>query len=207
MRFSVRVSSGTGGQSSPDPDRNFLQEETMRGGIFQGERPFQPDRQNGDILRKRSGGGHLILFGAPFFITGLMAMLTGMEIIPSRSGEFGLSSLTALCFGVIFMGIGMVLILGRSVLTIDRQRTLVTLWYGLLFPMKRVTRSLDLIDAVGIDRHEGKRDAYTVDLRGGAPVEAFTVERTGDYRLARQTAEMLSRFVGKPLLELPKEAS
>lgn len=173
----------------------------MNRGFFQGEKPFQQDRQNGDILRKKSGGGHLILFGTSFFLTGLLATLVGLEIIPNQSKGFDLSSVPALFFGMIFMGIGTVLIFGRSELTIDRQRKLITLWYGLLFPMKRVTRSLDRIDGVGLGRHGGKRATYTVDFRGGVPVDTLTVERTADYRLARQTAERLSVFIGKPLLD------
>jgi len=174
----------------------------MKETFFQGEEPFRPDPQDSDILRKQSGGWHLLLFGVSFFLTGLLATLTGLEVIPNHSAEFDLSSATALGFGVIFMGIGMVITFGRSELTIDRRRKQITLWYGILVPMKRITRSLDLIEAVGLGcSHSGKKATYTVDLRGGDIADALTVERTADYRLARQTAKALSLFVGKPILE------
>lgn len=174
----------------------------MQDGHFQTEGPPQRDRQGGDILRKSSGGGHLIFFGVPFFLTGFLAVLVGIEVIPNQSEEFDLSSASAFVFGVIFMGTGLVLTFGRSGLTLDRRNNRVTQWNRLIFTLNRTVHRLDRIDGVRLYSGAGcGSETYRVELREIGTSHPITVKETPHYPQARRTAEEIAWFLGKPITD------
>ncbi len=154
-----------------------------------------------DVIERKSGGGCLALFGTPFFLAGLFVFLIGLGLVPTMA-EGELPGMTvATIVGLVFMVIGGVLIFGRSGLIIDRRENRVVQWQKLFVPLRRTVRPLDSFDGVLLDRRQSKKTTfYPVQLKtGGDTAGAITVESPQDYRQARQSAETIARFVGKPL--------
>ncbi len=174
----------------------------MRVGPLQGNNPFSQTHQTGDILRKKSGGGHLIFFGIPFILTGFLAMLVVVELVSNQSAEFEIPSAAAFLSGVIFLGLGLVLTLGRSGLTLDRRRNRLTLWRKLIFTLHRTDHPLDQIDCVRLHcGTKGNGKLYRIELQGNRPMVSIIVKETACYPQARRIAEELARFLGKPLTD------
>jgi len=161
---------------------------------------LQKDRLDPDIIRISSGGGCLTVFGIPFFLVGILALLTCVGVLPLRGDGGELSLMAAGLFGAVFTGVGGVLIFGRSGLIIDRGRNQVVQWQGLVIPLKRIVHRLDRFVAVRLERdRQEKSILYKVQLKGDDATETIAVESLSDYGRARQAAEELSRFLRKPM--------
>jgi len=152
-------------------------------------------------------GGHvgLFLFGLPFFLAGLFVITLPLGLVPVE-GDPG-PWYFMVPFGSIFATVGLVLMLGRRGIVIDRQRHRVVKWYGLLFPMIRREKFLTLCDRLTLTREVQKSDkstriVYPVRLEGNDQDAAIHIEEPLDYQEARRTAESLAEFLRLPLEDL-----
>ncbi len=171
----------------------------MNRGRLAAEGRFEPASGDPDVMEKRSGGGCLALFGTPFFLAGLFAVLVGLGILGPRGGN----GLAAGFVGLVFMVVGGVFILGRSGWVVDRREGRIVEWQGLIVPLRRTVHPLSGFTGVRLEgRHDNKSTTWTVQLSGVEAGREITLERTGDEGQARQTAEALARFLNQPLEEV-----
>ena len=153
-----------------------------------------------NIIKKKSGGGCLVIFGLPFFLAGMFVMLGGLGVLsvkidPNQPRIFFIG------FGAIFTGVGAVLMFGRAGLIIERDTNRLIKWWGLGTPMKTKEYSLSLFEKITIGRERRKsgkssRTVYPVRLEGGGGVETIEYEAPVDYQEARRIGEDLSKFLG-----------
>lgn len=175
----------------------------MKNGSFRVDGLFRRSGGDPDVMATKSGGGCLVLFGLPFFLVGLLAVLTCIGLLPLQGDGGELSIMASGFFGIIFMIMGAALILGRSGWIIDRRQGRVVEWHGLIVPLKRTVHPLAQFEGVRLDcRREGKTADCSVQLTAAGDAAGLTVERTADYRQARRTAEELARFLKRPLEEI-----
>jgi hypothetical protein len=149
--------------------------------------------------------GCLLLFGLPFFLAGLAVVLMAVGIIPTdNEPQFYVRLIMLLLFGPVFMGVGLVLMTGRTGIIIDRQLGTVTSWKGLLVPMKRDRRELQYYDRILLDKDidssgDSSTTVFPVILRGGSMAKPVEFERSSNYNEARELAENLAKFLEFPL--------
>jgi hypothetical protein len=175
----------------------------MKNDRFRKDERFQRDNSNQDIIERKSGGGCLAVFGLPFFLAGLVVLLTGLGLGPIPVAGGLPSRVAAVIFGIIFTAVGGVLIFGRQGLIIDRLQNRVVQWQGLVVPLRRTVHPLDRFGGVRLDCLRGdKTTTYPVRLKGESPAGDILIEQPADYPRARQTAEDLARFIRKPLEDL-----
>jgi hypothetical protein len=175
----------------------------MNRGRFSAGGRFEISGKDPDVIEKKSGGGCLAIFGAPFFLAGLFVALIGLGILDSKGGNGLVANLGIGVVGLVFMVVGGILILGRSGWIVDRRQGRIVEWQGLLVPLRRVVHPLDRFAGL---RLEGRPDegsmTWTVQLTGSAAVKELILERMGDEVQARQRAEVLARFLHLPLEEI-----
>ncbi|HET6488793.1 MAG TPA: hypothetical protein VFG28_03440 [Syntrophales bacterium] len=161
--------------------------------------------RDADTIELRSGGGCLSIFGMPFLIAGLFVMQIPLRIIPVAYDQGSpWMPLFLLIFGGIFTAVGTGLVFGRSGIIIDRTRGRIVRWWGLLVPMKRTETMLDGIRHVEMNFSEGDSDtaeSWPVRLSGEGIPKPIDVANSLGFAEARQTAEELSRFLHKPLVD------
>jgi hypothetical protein len=162
-----------------------------------------------DILERRKGGGRLILLGLPFFLVGLFVAQIPFGFIPVEveGGPLVLAILVPL--GPLFAGVGLILMLSRSGITIDRGLRIVVHWWGLLIPIRRRGYDLDSFDKVSIGYREGARnspDIFPVSLIGIDSHNALHIVDLMSYETAARVADELARFTGKPLEDLAADS-
>lgn len=152
-----------------------------------------------------SGHAGLFLFGLPFFLAGFFVMSLSLGLIPVEGDSGPWYFLVP--FGSVFSMVGLVLMVGRRGIVIDRQRHRVVKWYGLLVPMIRRESLLTLCDRLALTREVRRSDkstriVYPVRLEGSAQEQAIHIVEPLDYQEARRTAESLSEFLRLPLVDL-----
>ena len=156
-------------------------------------------------LEIRSGGGCISLFGTPFLLAGLFIMQIPLGLIPVQDRPEGpLFSTLIVLFGSVFAAVGAALVFGRAGIVLDRGRGRITKWYGLLVPMKREETMLDAVRQVEMDFSRGDSDSadtWPVRLTGEGVPKPIAVAQPVDFAEARQMAEELARFLGKPLVD------
>lgn len=155
-------------------------------------------------LEIRGGGGCLSIFGLPFLLTGIFIMQSPLGIIPLKGSAETPSSIFIVLFGVVFATVGALLVFGRSGIILDRGRGRIVQWYGLLVPMKREECLLDAVDQVEMDFSRGDGDSpatWPVRLSGQSIAKPLSVLQPTSFAEARQSAEELSRFLQKPLVD------
>jgi len=157
-----------------------------------------------DILKTRSGGGFLMLFGLPFLLAGLFIMATPLELFPINDGDAPWYFVVP--FGLVFATVGAGLMFGRSGVIIDRRQNVITKWYGLLVPMKQTQWPLDLYKQLTITKEirRGDKTSYTVyplSLTGGPGAEQIKFEEPREYQTARKSGELLARFLKVPVAD------
>lgn len=147
------------------------------------------------VLEYRSGGGCSVLLGIPFFLGGLLTMAA-----PLLDGGSELAALAiTIPFGGIFACAGVAVSLGRSRLTFDRRRGVISSWWGILgmgptteTPLagrERVTMATE-VRGSGKSRHT----VYVVRLEGGVH-EPHEVGAPSDEAEARRLAEEVAKFL------------
>ncbi len=150
-------------------------------------------------MKKKSGGGCLMVFGLPFFLIGLFIMLTalggtGLEVDEDTPALF------LIIFGSVFGSVGAALMFGRSGITIDRTKMTVTKWWGLLVPMKVTVFDLNGFDRITVGKEvrsdsNSSKTVFPVRLAGGRGIDDLEYDAPGDYPAARRLSEEIARFV------------
>jgi len=154
---------------------------------------------NPDVLKKKSGGGCLVLFGLPFLCVGLVVMLASLGLLPLEwEGGSRPPWFVGVPFGAVFAAVGAAFVFGRGGIIIDRRNRTVATWWGLLVPFSRKEYSLDDYDSITIKRevHRSQETTYTaypVRLEGGK--KPIDWEEPRKYRKAREEAERLATFL------------
>lgn len=112
---------------------------------------------NFGIWKKKLGGGLVSLFGLPFLLIGLGILIF---IVPKAQED----QIFLILFGSIFAFVGSLIVFGRKGIIIDKTRSLVTVWYGLLVPFKTTTYMLSYEGKVRISKEErrSKNSSYIV---------------------------------------------
>jgi len=155
-----------------------------------------------DVIENKSGGGCLSLFGLPFLLAGLFLMQAplGLVHVKTQGGPAGLIFLGL--FGVPFAVVGTALVFGRSGTILDRRRGTLVRWWGLLVPMKRTEYLLGGFEKIclgyspGDSKHAATYPVTLVPGDGGKPVP---MQAPTDYAAGRRLAEMLAKFLRKPV--------
>src|SRR5262245_60993498 len=119
-------------------------------------REIGPDR-----LLIREGGGRLSIFGVPFLCAGVFICLAAVGIIPmSNASDLpGYASPLLVLMGLAFTAVGGTLVFGRAWTTIDATRREVVKAWGLLWPMYRVSHTIDDHTTVSVGFSSGDSDS------------------------------------------------
>lgn len=155
-----------------------------------------------DQMRFRTGGGCLMLFGAPFFFMGLLFFVQALRGEVKSEGGGTASPWMVALVAVPFMLVGAGLMLGRAGVTVDRRNGSVVTWWGALVPMRTTRRELSEFQRVSVERKVIKTQKSTsiifpVALRGrGGEVEC---ESGSSYEKSLRKAEELAKFTGLAL--------
>jgi hypothetical protein len=158
--------------------------------------------EDGSTLRIVNGGGCLVIFGLPFFLSGLFIVQIPFGLIPVEVAGGPLLFSLMLPVGLAFAIAGAALMLGRNGITIDRRFQTVIRWWGLIVPLRKTEYRFDRFDRVRMDQSKGdsdSQDTYPVCLAGSLLEDRLIVSQGGNYQEARRLAETLSRFMAKPL--------
>ena len=159
-----------------------------------------------DRLRMRDGGGCLSLFGVPFFLAGVFAMLIGTGVV--RTGNAADVPLWVWWFiflvGLAFAAAGGGLMLGRRWITIDKARGVLCKQWGLLVPMKGDECNLQDFEAVLLRVEAGNSDTadrYPVLLKGKPGRSDLRLTSSPAYGEARERGAAVARFLGVQLID------
>jgi hypothetical protein len=168
-------------------------------------RQVAPDR-----IEIREGGGCLSAFGVPFLLAGIFLALIGARIVPlsnARDVPVWAWPLIVL-MGLVFMGVGGVLVFGRQWIVLDIGRGKVLKQRGLLFPMQTEEYQLEDYEAVVIRHDAGDSDSaetYPVLLRvkgGRADLRLSSSQRYGD---SHAGAAAVAKLLRVPLVDATTE--
>jgi hypothetical protein len=104
--------------------------------------------------------------------------------------------------GLVFSAVGVLLVLGRRVLRIDRRRRTVTVSYGLPMPIRQTVRPWEEFTAIAVTREsrKTKNGSYIVyPVRMTGPGKPVLLEELRTYQPIRQTAEQVAAFMRLPM--------
>ena len=150
-------------------------------------------------LEMRGGGGVLTFVGLPFLLVGLTVWAFTFRIIPVKDGPplfFGLP------FGAIFALVGAGLMFGRRDCIIDTRSETISLWWGLLVPLRRDEKALGNFTRVTITKEIRRTDksTYTVfPVRLDGADDQVALGEMQDYAKTRELAEQVAKFLELPL--------
>ncbi len=149
------------------------------------------------VMKKRTGGGLIMLFGMPFLLAGLAVMAAPFGLLPSEAAPPPWYLMVP--FGSIFATVGAAFVFGRAGVTVDKLQGRIITWWGLLVPFKSTQYNIADYDRVAI-RQEVRRSKnstytiYPVRIEGG--VESIDWDTLRDPTKARAAAEELAKFLG-----------
>ncbi len=129
-------------------------------------------------------------------IVGVVFLITGLALWAVPEAPLEIKTLFPV-LGVIVLAIGLVLVLGRSGTVVDRERRVVTRWWGLLWRMRITTDTLDGVERVELARvaRRTRRGQiyYAISLHGAsAPIPLYTSSCEATSRaMADQVASFL----------------
>ena len=150
-------------------------------------------------LQFREGGGCLSLFGMPFFAAGIFMLLSVGGVIPINGGGSFARPVLGL-MGLVFTGVGSVLVFGRAWAILDRtERAAIKSW-GLLVPFREHPRPLDEFTRVTIGFEPGDSDSsekfpVTLKARSGPDLVMCSPTRYDDARACAAEAAQHLGFV------------
>ena len=151
-------------------------------------------------LQFREGGGVLSLFGAPFFLAGVFLLLSGVGVVTVRSDDdLGAWTQPLLCLmGLVFTGVGGMLVFGRAWTILDVTERAAIKSYGLLVPVRASPRRLDEFTRVTIGFEPGDSDSsekFPVALKARSGPD-FVVCSPTSYDEARTCAAAAATHLG-----------
>jgi hypothetical protein len=135
-----------------------------------------------DRLQIREGGGGIALFGLPFLLAGVCIVGLAVGIVPiSNAGDVPFYAWPLLwLMGAAFTAVGGTLVFGRSWVTVDAARRIVSKEWGWIVPMRRAIHPIEDAALVTLEFVEGDSDTadkYPVGLKRRAgdtlPVSSF----------------------------------
>ena len=144
----------------------------------------------------RVGRSDWMLFGLGFLGMGLLIAILLLNIRPWPIDivEFAIFAGVPVFLGAIFMCV-------RSGVILDRQRCLLTTWWGLLVPITYRTEHsfaqahyVSLSYEVRRGAKNSKHEVYPVRLEGPG-TDAITIHEPGDHDKARYLAEEIAKFL------------
>lgn len=155
--------------------------------------------QDDDRLTMRSGGsGCVLLLGVPFLLVGLGIMVVPLFGEPGLSEGVPKALIVTVPFGLVFCGIGALLLLLRCVFEIDRDGGTVTRTWRMVVPFHTATRRLEDFDRVALISEEvesGGHTTVTYQVRLEGSGEAFALSQDSRYAPERLVAERVARFL------------
>ena len=176
-------------------------------------RKHHPDPE---VYDYRMPVGCMMLFGLPFLLGGLFAIV--LSLSPDAGRRDVPDWYILLPGGLLLFGVGVLLVFTRRGTEIDHRNGRVTKWWGLVRPMTRTVHPLADFDQVTLSQRQerGHRRSYTVYpvSLSGPTVRPLTVDTpltfTGGLELAQDLArftglQLLDRSQGSPLVRLAEE--
>jgi hypothetical protein len=157
------------------------------------------ERVTADRLQIREGGGAIAVFGLPFFIAGLLMLLSVLGLLPwSSSSEFSRNGRPVLLLmGTIFTAIGSILVFGRSWTTLDIAQRIAIKQLGLVVRFWERTFRLDDYSAVSLGFVRGDSDSsdrFSGALKGRAGAD-LSLRSFGSYERAWQCAAAVAQHI------------
>ncbi len=156
-----------------------------------------------EVFDRQQGTGWWALFGAPFLLVGIIAMIASVfRNLTYETGEPAPAVMHVVIFvvGMIFAGVGALFVFSRIGMTMDKRSGLVSVWWGLIRPMKSTTVRIEEVENVALTREDGEsRKIYQISL--SVADGDFELDSTGDYGDARELAEDVSAFLRVPLCD------
>jgi len=158
-----------------------------------------------NILKlKHSSGFCGALFGMPFFLAGIVCIVSPW--IPDLNWEGGEPPplYFIIPFGSIFAFVGGAIIFGRAGINIDARRKTVTTWWGFLVPFKSKTQSIPRDVVVALHKVRKRSDdssywSYDVKLEGD--LETVDIEENRDWFKSRSRAEQVAKVLGADVVD------
>lgn len=143
-------------------------------------------------------------FGVPFFGAGLFMLLISLRVVPvSNASELPWWAWLILAgMGVIFTGVGGVLVFGREWITVDNRQMRVWISKGLLIPLRSSYYELHDFNSVSISFVAGDSDtsdSYPVALESAKGLPDLVLLNVVTYGEARKQALLIGDFVGYPV--------
>ncbi|MFZ2960642.1 MAG: hypothetical protein WA705_27495 [Candidatus Ozemobacteraceae bacterium] len=157
-------------------------------------------------LEYTSGGGVLSLFGAPFFLAGLMTM--GMAFVAATNNghpmEIGERAFMFF-FSMPFIAVGAGFLFGRSGTIISKREGTLKTWWGLLiFPLSTTVKKLEAFTRVQIIPEvrggKNKTTFYVVYLSGNNN-ERLEIKSHSEYNKARALGEEVAKYLNFGILD------
>jgi hypothetical protein len=149
-------------------------------------------------LEIREGGGCLMLFGLPFFGTGIFMVLASVGVVTMRSDGAAVTQAAALGLGALFTCVGGVLAFGRSITSIDVAQQVITKQWRILLPVRTWTYQLGQYTVVTLAFVRGDSDSadkYPIALKGTS-VAPLPLCSPTQFAEARQCAAAVARHLG-----------
>lgn len=165
--------------------------------------PPAPFRQTAPgVLKLARGGGPIAILGTPFFLAGVLMLLSAASIVPMRS-ESGSPSAILAPMGLVFLTVGGVMVFGRQWLVLDLGKRSILKQIGLGVPLRTEERALGEFHAIVISHHLGDSESaetYPVMLRASIGKDVAMVK---PLRFAESlaTAEYLARALSLQLVD------
>jgi hypothetical protein len=176
-------------------------------------RKHHPDPE---VYDYRMPVGCMMLFGLPFLLGGLFAIV--LSLSPDAGRRDVPDWYILLPGGLLLFGVGVLLVFTRRGTEIDHRNGRVTKWWGLLWPMARTVHPLADFDQVAMSQRveRGRRRSYTVYpvTLVGPKVRAVEVDTkltfSGADELAKDIArctgfQFVDRSQGSPIVRLAAE--
>jgi len=139
-----------------------------------------------------------MLFGLPFFATGIFMMLASFGVVTMRSDGEPVTQAAAFVVGVLFTLVGGVLTFGRSIASIDVGQQVVTKQWRILLPVRTWTYQLadyTMVTLAFVRGDSDTADKYPIGLKGNA-VAPLPLCSPTQYAEARQYAATVARHLG-----------
>jgi len=158
-------------------------------------------RSHQEVFDRQQGTGWWGLFGAPFLLAGITAMVaSAFRNATYETGEPVSAVMQVVVFfvGVVFACIGAVFVFSRIGVSMNKTSGLISVWWGLIRPMKSTTARIEEDANVLLTRDSGESgESFQVSLR--VADGDFELDSMRDYSDAREFAEEVALFLSVPL--------
>jgi hypothetical protein len=158
------------------------------------------------LLELKKGGGCMSLFGVPFFGAGLFMLLISLRVVPiSNASELPWWAWLILAgMGIIFTGVGGVLVFGREWITVDNRQMRVWIAKGLIVPLRSSYYELQDFNSVCLSYVAGDSDtsdSYPIALVSSRGLPDLVLLSVLTYGEARKQALLLGEFLSYPITD------